>query len=131
MQIQVVTPAGNVFQGEASSVTAPGASGEMGIREGHIPMISALNVGLLTIESEGSETLFAVDGGFIEVGKTEVHVVTESAIPPSAINSEEAATQLAEAKAAITDLAGLGPSEIETRNRNLRRAEILASISSK
>ena len=131
MQIQVVTPAGNVFQGDASSVTAPGVSGEMGIREGHIPIIAALDVGLLTIESEGTETCFAVEGGFIEVAKTEVHVVTESATPPSAINSEDAAAQLAEAKAAIADIAGLGPAEIETRNRNLRRAEILVSISSK
>ena len=130
MQIQVVTPTGNVFQGEGSAVTAPGVSGEMGIREGHIPIIAALDVGLLTIVSEGTETRFAVEGGFIEVAKTEVHVITESALPPSAIDPKEAAEQLTAAKAAIADIAGLGPAEIDTRNRNLRRAEILASLAS-
>jgi F-type H+-transporting ATPase subunit epsilon len=77
LKISVISPEATLFEGEASSVTAPAFDGEVGILEHHAPMVTTLGTGVLTIGDGAAR--FAVEGGFLQVVDNVVRVVTEKA----------------------------------------------------
>ncbi|MEK7109337.1 MAG: F0F1 ATP synthase subunit epsilon [Patescibacteria group bacterium] len=58
-----------LFEGEAHSMTVPGQEGEMTLLAGHMPLISTLKEGDITVRlSAGAEPrVFHVVGGVLEV----------------------------------------------------------------
>ena len=77
LKISVISPEATLFEGEASSVTAPAFDGEVGILKDHAPMVTTLGKGVLTIGDGVAR--FAVEGGFLQVVDNVVRVVTEKA----------------------------------------------------
>ena len=77
MRLEIVTPDKNLFEGEASSVVCPGIEGSLGILNNHAPMIVALKEGQIKVKTEGSEELFDIKGGVVEVLKNKVIVLAE------------------------------------------------------
>ena len=63
----VVTNERTVRTGEANAIIAMTESGEITILKGHIPLLSALKPGVVTVNTEGDEDFFSVSTGFIEV----------------------------------------------------------------
>ena len=55
------------FDGEASSLTAPGAEGEMTVLPRHMPLITTLKAGTITVRQGEREQKFPVTGGIMEV----------------------------------------------------------------
>ena len=65
-----------LWEGEAHSVTAPGSGGELTILSHHMPLITTLTAGKITVRvEEGKPEEFMVDSGFIEVGKDETVIL--------------------------------------------------------
>lgn len=58
-----------LFEGEAHSMTVPGAEGEMTLLGHHEPLISTLKPGTITVRLGGDSVLreFKIDGGVLEV----------------------------------------------------------------
>jgi len=56
-----------LFEGEAASITVPGAEGEMTVLGHHEPLISTLKNGIITVRTGAGEQTFDVDGGVLEV----------------------------------------------------------------
>lgn len=79
LQVSVISPEQVLFEGPASSVTAPAFDGEMGILPMHAPLMTLLGNGTLRIESSGGVKQFRVSGGFLQVVDDTVRVVTEEA----------------------------------------------------
>lgn len=67
ISIELITPERVVFSQEADSITIPTKSGEITVLPGHVPLVSTLASGALTIMASGTESNVAVGGGFIEV----------------------------------------------------------------
>ena len=65
--LQIITPEGNVWQGEAESVSAAGVAGSFGVLANHAPMISALAPGPLTVKGDGTTRFYAASEGTLEV----------------------------------------------------------------
>src|SRR5262249_55319434 len=65
--VAVLTPVGNVLQREADEIIAPGAEGELGVLPGHVPFLSALKPGVLTVRTGGERHILAVGAGFLQV----------------------------------------------------------------
>ena len=128
MQVDVITPNGAVLEGEATSVTVPTQMGEMTVLEGHIPVIASLDHGLLDIKMGGESHRFAVDGGFIEIGKTRVSIVTETAIRPADVDVDAEKERLAKVRSDLDGVSSLGPEEIVLANRELKRATSFLNI---
>ncbi len=81
IQIEVVSAEAHVFSGQATFVTLPGASGELGILPGHIPLLTTLRPGTVSIKTvEGQEEMIFVAGGFLEVQPHSITVLTDTAI---------------------------------------------------
>lgn len=65
-----------LWSGDAESVTVPGAVGEMTILAHHMPVITTLTKGKIIVKhGEGNSEEFAIDSGFLEVGKEETVIL--------------------------------------------------------
>ncbi len=78
--LKIVTPNEVFFEGEATSVVAPASQGYLGILRNHAPLITTLAEGRLTYKDESGQVhAFRVEGGFLEVLKNRVLVLTDKA----------------------------------------------------
>ena len=78
--LEIVTPERIVFKGEIISCSAPGASGGFQILYNHAPLLSSLDIGEVKVtEAQGTELLYAVSGGFIEVRDNRVVLLADTA----------------------------------------------------
>ena len=86
----IVTPSSMTFEGEVRSVLAPGTDGYFEVLIGHVPMLSSLQPGILTIRNDEGRKQFTVSGGFVEVLRTRVTVLAETIEEVGAIDVERA-----------------------------------------
>ena len=88
--LEVVTPDRLVLSTQAEVVVCPGAEGQFGVLPGHIPFLSALEIGEMYYKSAGKTEYLAVSGGFAEVTGEKVTIVAESAEMGREIDVERA-----------------------------------------
>ena len=77
--LEVVTPDRLVLSTEADVVVCPGVEGQFGVLVGHIPFLSALDIGEMYYKVGGKTEYLAVSGGFAEVSGAKVTIVAEAA----------------------------------------------------
>jgi len=127
LEVHVVTPEREVWQGEATLLIARGTEGEVGIMSGHAPMLIRLAVGPLRIQHSGGEEQAAVDGGFMHVtsaeDKTRVDVLASQGQMASEIDPEEARRRKEEAERRLEE-AG----DDESARAELARADVRLGI---
>jgi len=97
IHLEVTTPESQIFSGEAESVSLPTSTGEITILPDHIPLVSIVVPGSLTIRIKGQEQLLAVTRGVVEVDGKTVRVLVQSA--DRAEELEETAIQEAKKRA--------------------------------
>ena len=88
--LEVVTPDRLVLSTQAEVVVCPGAEGQFGVLPGHIPFLSALEIGEMYYKAGGKTEYLAVSGGFAEVTGEKVTIVAESAEVGREIDIERA-----------------------------------------
>ncbi len=90
--LEVVTPERVAYSGPVASLQAPGSEGSFGVLAGHIPLLTGLQIGRLRfVEEGGREIQMAISGGFVEVERTQVVVLAETAERIEEIDVERAA----------------------------------------
>jgi F-type H+-transporting ATPase subunit epsilon len=101
LDVRLVTPTGVVAHESTDGLTAPGEMGEFELLPGHVPMLTALKPGVLTIgDKHGSR--YAVSIGYLRVDPANaVEVLVDQAVAAGDIDVEKAGVELAEAKAAL------------------------------
>ena len=110
LAVNLVTPRGVVAHTDADSVQAPGELGEFELLPGHIPMLTALRPGVLTIGTK-SRTRYAVSSGYLRVDPGgAVEILVEQAVPAKDIDSESAKKDLV---AAETELSKWGDKPLD------------------
>jgi F-type H+-transporting ATPase subunit epsilon len=68
LEVHLVTPERDVWSGEATMVVAHGVEGDVGILQGHAPMLIRLGISPLRVLRDTDEVVRAgVDGGFLHV----------------------------------------------------------------
>lgn len=78
--LDIVTPQKLFYRGEVESVQAPGVQGSFGVLARHIAFLTALQVGEIIIREPGEGLKHvATTGGFVEVLKSGVTVLAETA----------------------------------------------------
>ncbi len=78
LKIQIVTPRGIAHTGDVTDVQAPGELGEFGVLPGHIPFLTTLRPGTLTLRNGDGARKFTIGAGFAEAGAERVVILTES-----------------------------------------------------
>lgn len=81
MRCEIVTQERRLFAADdVQIVIAPGADGELGILPHHAALITALAEGVMHVRcSDGTEEIFAIHGGFMEVLPDRVTVLADVA----------------------------------------------------
>ncbi len=65
--LSIVTPNGQVFADQVTSLIAPGIAGFLGVLAGHAPCVVFLKKGPLTIKKKDVERFYAIGPGVLEV----------------------------------------------------------------
>lgn len=75
--MKIVSPERVEYEGNATQVVVPGASGMFEILQNHAPIISTLEKGDVTYKDSLGTHSLAISAGFVEVQKNIVNVCVE------------------------------------------------------
>ena len=89
--LMVLTPEREFYSGQAVYVSVNTIAGSIGVLAGHVPMVSALDVGTLVIEpTEGTSRTAFHSEGFIEVRPDGVYILAQACEWPEEIDEKRA-----------------------------------------
>lgn len=102
LKLEIVTPDAKIYSEDVDMVTLPGAEGEMGIYPMHVPVMTQIVAGELSVRKGGQEFFLAVGDGFAEITGERVAILTDMAIKAENIDEAkvEEARRAAEARLA-------------------------------
>ena len=92
--LEIRTPEKLIYEGDVTSVSAPGIEGNFQILYGHIPFLTALNVGEIRVQESDTPRSMATSGGVFEVLRTGVTALVETAEWASDIDVSRAESAL-------------------------------------
>ncbi len=104
--VEIRTPEQLIYEGDVTSIRAPGVEGNFEILAGHLPFLTALDIGEIRIRESETPQLMAISGGVFEVLRTGVTALVETAEWASEIDVERAENARNSAQA---DLAANAP----------------------
>ena len=112
--LEIVTPEKLLLSRPVDMVVIPASEGDMGVLEGHAPMMVTLRGGIVSLYSgdQVTDSLF-VAGGFAEVTPERCTVLAGEAMPVNEIERSEAEKRLRDAEAAMAQVDGADPVEEE------------------
>ena len=126
--VEVITPEGVAFAGNAEILVVPGAAGDLGILSNHAPLISLLKPGETRITDEsGDVKRYATDDGYVQVRQNRAVVLVGEAVDAGSIDASEAARRLEEAREALERAEG-GDGDVYAARRAAAFAEALAKV---
>lgn len=98
IQVDIVSAEESIFSGRAKLLVAPGTEGELGVLPGHAPLLTMIEPGeIRLIKLDGSEEVYYVSGGFLEVQPTIATILADTVVRAKDI--DEARALEAKAKA--------------------------------
>lgn len=101
--LQIVTPDGKYFDGQAVRLIVPTIHGQVGILARHINYVTALGMGEAKLVTEDGEQYAACIGGMLAVTNGEVKVVATTFEWTDDIDVERAKASLARGETMLSD----------------------------
>jgi len=102
--VEVLTPEGEVFNGEVRQVSTRTAVGEIGILANHAPLLAALRPTELRLHVSDTETKrYAQAHGWLQVFGNHACLLVEEAIEPAELDAATLKEQLADAEQRLAD----------------------------
>ena len=129
LELSIVTPDSAALSVTCDEVVVPGTSGEIGLLPGHVPVITALKPGVLTVVKEGKKSFYAVSKGFAELDESKVTVLTNHCVAAKDVDVAEAKAQRDEALKALASL-GEADDDHDVAQARLDRAQARLDASS-
>ncbi len=91
INFEIVTPEKTIAKEKVISITVPTTEGEITVLAHHIPIVSILKPGIITLKKEdGNVDVMAVSGGFIEVLRNKVVIMADTAERAEEIDAQRA-----------------------------------------
>jgi F-type H+-transporting ATPase subunit epsilon len=102
LKLEIVTPEAKTYSEDVDMVTLPGVEGEMGIYPLHVPLMTQIVAGEVSVRKGGQDYFLAVGEGFVQITGDRVAVLTDMAIKSDDIDEAKAeeARKRAEARLA-------------------------------
>lgn len=127
--VEVLTPEGEVFNGEVVQLSTRTITGEIGVLARHVPVLAALKPTLLKLHISESETReWAQSHGMLQVFANQAQILLEEAIEPDSLDTAALEEQKADAEARLAD-DSTGEAAREVAERDLERVEAFLKIS--
>ncbi len=121
--VEVLTPEGEVFNGDVEMLSTRTSVGSIGILAKHTPILSMLEPTELRLyRSESDIVRFAQAEGYLQMTGESALVLVEEAIPPDQLDRSTLDTRLREAQDAL-ESAEEGSERAAKARRDVARAE--------
>ena len=102
MHCDIVSAEKSIFSGMVEMVVAAGSLGDLGIAPGYAPLLTALIPGpVKLVLAGGEEEVFYVSGGYLEVQRGVVTLLSDTAIRAGDIDEAAAKQAMEDAERAI------------------------------
>ena len=98
MKLKIITQERVVFDQEVDSVYSKGIDGEFGLLKGHLPMMTALDIGVTRAYIGDEVKKFTTMGGILQFKDEECLILTTLAEPGEEIDEARARQALEQAK---------------------------------
>jgi F-type H+-transporting ATPase subunit epsilon len=129
VDVEVLTPEGEVFSGEARQVSTRTEVGEIGILAHHTPLLAALRPTELRLRVSDSQTRrFAQAHGWLQVFGNRARLLVEEAITPEDLDPGALKEQLADAEQRLSE-SDSGSTDFARAQKDRDCAEVFLSIS--
>ena len=105
LHLEIVTPQGQIFNDDVSSVVLPGSEGEFGVLPNHASLISLLKAGIIDIEHKNKKhDVDAINWGYAKIDEGKVVILADGAIYVSGDSESELANSLEAARNLIESM---------------------------
>src|ERR1700744_4802264 len=105
--LEIVSPERLLLSRPVDMVVIPASEGDMGVLEGHTPMIVMLRGGIIALyEGEQLTDQMYVAGGFAEVTPERCTVLANEVLAPTELSREEGERRLTAAEEALVQVDG-------------------------
>lgn len=127
--LQIVTPDGLYFDGQAERLIVPTVEGPVAILARHINYVTALGMGPAKVVTEQGERTAACIGGMVAVTGSETKVVATTFEWADEIDTERAQASLEKAQALLAK-PDLDKQTQQAAQARLKRAQVRLSVAS-
>ena len=101
-KVEIISPEQKILNTEASEVTIPSYEGQMGILKDHIPLITFLRPGFISVKNQ-VESKYFVEEGTVEFSNNSLLILTSSAKDLKNLQKNSINNLLEEAERKIKD----------------------------
>jgi F-type H+-transporting ATPase subunit epsilon len=98
LQICIMTPDQIFWDAQAEEIILPTNTGQMGVLSKHAPLITALDIGVMSIRQNNTWTFVALMNGFASIQNDQVTILVNSAESKETIDNAEAEKAFSEAQ---------------------------------
>ena len=128
LDVEVLTPEGEVFNGEVRQLSTRTEVGEIGILANHAPVLGALQPTTLRLHVSDSETKrYAQSHGWLQVFANTARVLVEEAVPPEDLDAGVLKEELSDAERRFSE-SDEDSAERARALKDKQRAETFLSI---
>ena len=127
--LQIVTPDGMEFDGQAEDVVVRPTTGDLGILAGHINCVAPLGMGRATIITEGQKRYAACIGGLVSVVGGNVTLVPTTFEWAEEIDKDRAEASFQRAQDVLKDK-NASSTDVRLAQARLHRALVRKSVAS-
>jgi len=122
LKLEIVTPEAVTFSEDVDMVTLPGVEGELGIFPQHVPLMTQVVPGEISVRKAGQEIFLAVGEGFVEILPDRVSVLCKAAETPDEIDIPRAEASRTRAEKRLSESKGGADDGFARAEVRLRRA---------
>lgn len=129
--LQIVTPDGLFFDGEAESLDVRATTGGVTILPRHINYVTPLGMGVATVRTEERTRRAACIGGMLAMTNGECKLIATTFEWAEDIDQARAQNALARAQETLKDKEHLSAAQLQLAEAKLRRALVRTSLGGK
>jgi F-type H+-transporting ATPase subunit epsilon len=128
LSVEVLTPEGQVFEGEVVQVSTRTAVGEIGILANHVPILAALEPTELRLHISDSEIeRYAQAHGWLQVFANNALLLVEEAIAPDQLDAGRLREQIEDAEQRLSE-AEEGSATYDRAAKDRKRAKTFLAL---
>ena len=129
LTIRVIAPDRTVWDATAKEIILPSSTGQLGVLTGHIPLLTALDIGVMRVRIDKEWIPIVLLGGFAEVENDIITILVNGAEEISEIDAEAAQQNLDKASALFEEASSNKDKIVATQNIRKARARLQALAS--
>jgi F-type H+-transporting ATPase subunit epsilon len=127
LNIKVIAPDRTVWDANAEEVILPSSTGQLGILTGHIPLLTALDIGVMRVRIDKDWVPIVLMGGFAEIDNNKITILVNGAEETIDIDISLAQKNLEEATSQLTQAISTKDKIEATQNIRKARARLQAT----